>query len=236
LTRTELGDRLRRARLPMAGLRLALLVMHAELEGVICSGPCRGKKITYALLSERAPDAQVLSRDEALAALATRFLRGHGPATVRDFVWWSGLTTADAKRAVGMVRARSEDVEGRTYWTLDQSTRAARRRDLVHLLPIYDEYLVAYRDRDAVPYGPRVIGSGSRRPVTFQHALVIGGQVAGTWRVTRSTRGVLVHVVPLRRLSAIEREAITAAVDRYRQFLGSSESGRLTPATGSFQR
>ena len=67
-------------------------MMHAELEGVICSGPRRGKQFTYALLDERVPATKPKARDEALAELAKRYFASHGPATVRDFAWWSGLT------------------------------------------------------------------------------------------------------------------------------------------------
>jgi hypothetical protein len=219
LTRTELGDRLQRAGLTMAGQRLAHVVMHAELEGVICSGPRRGKQFTYALLAERAPDALRLSRDEGLATLARHFFRSHGPATIRDFVWWSGLTTTDAKRAVDVVKARREEVEGRTYWTIGRAPRGATRDRLVQLLPIYDEYLVAYRDREAVPHGPPMLAPGSRDPVTFQHALVIAGQVAGTWRPTRDVRSVRIRATPLRRLTGPERRALSEAARRYERFL-----------------
>lgn len=219
LTRTELGERLHRAGLAMAGQRLAHLVVHAELERVICSGPRRGKRSTYALLAERAPGARSLSRDEALATLAQRFFRSHGPATVRDFVWWSGLTTADAKRGLDMIRARREDVGGRSYWTYGSAPRGAMRDGAAHLLPVYDEYLVAYRDREAVPHGPSSIASSARGAVTFQHALVVHGQVAGTWRTTRHAGSVLLHVVPLRRLNRMERHALDETVYRYQQFL-----------------
>ena len=76
--------------------------MHEELDGIICSGPRRGKQFTYALLDERVPPAPALSRDEALAALTVRYFTSHGPATVRDFVWWSGLTVKDARSGIEM--------------------------------------------------------------------------------------------------------------------------------------
>ena len=202
----------------MKSQRLAQLVMYAELEGVICSGPRREKRFTYALLAERAPTALRLSRDEALAALTCRFLRSHGPATVRDFVWWSGLTTVEAKRGLEIVKARREDVGAHVYWTVAQARRKERRGPRVHLLPIYDEYLVAYRDREAVPHGPAVLTSGTVGPVSFQHAIVAGSQVAGTWRVRREPTGILVHAVPLRRLDADERRSLADAVRRFERF------------------
>ena len=220
LTRTELADCLQRAGMPMAGQRLAHVAMHAELEGVICSGPRRRKQFTYALVAERAPDAVRLSRDEALAALGRRFFSSHAPATIRDFVWWSGLSTADARRAVDIIGAGREEVGGRAYWTAGRVPRGAPRAAAVHLLPIYDEYLVAYRDREAVPHGSAsLVTSSARGQVIFQHALLVDGQVAGTWRVQRQPRLNLIHVVPLRRLTGPERRGVGKAADRYARFV-----------------
>jgi hypothetical protein len=202
----------------MTGLRLAHVVMHAELERVICSGPRRGKQFTYALVAERAPDARRLQRDEALSELTRRYFRSHGPATVRDFVWWSGLPTADAKRGLEIVKARHEEVDGRFYWSVGGAPASRARGRLVHLLPIYDEYLVAYRDRDAVPH----ISSADEQPAgwrgNFQHALVIGGQVAGTWRTTRNSAGLAVDVTAFRRLTKRERLAVDETAEHYRCF------------------
>jgi len=220
LTRPELGLRLERAGLaPMKGQRLAHATMHAELEGVICSGPRRDKKLTYALVAERAPSARRLPRDEALAELTRRFFTSHGPATIRDFVWWSGLRTADAKRGLEINRARQEMIDGLVYWTLGRAQRAAPRGDGVHLLPVYDEYLIAYRDREAVPHGPS-LAKAPAASVMFVHPLVIAGQVAGMWRTAAASSQVLLSVAPLRRLTKAERAALAEAAARYGRFLG----------------
>jgi Winged helix DNA-binding domain len=213
LTRRELGAQLERAGLPGKTRELAHIMMHAELEGLICSGPRRGKQFTYALLSERAPTARPLPREEALAELARRYFRTHGPATIRDFVWWSGLSTADARRGLEMNKPKSQEVDGVTYWTVGPEPRVVRRPESsVHLLPVYDEYLVAYRDQTAVPRAAYVLGS-------FQHALVIGGQVAGSWKPRIEKDRLLVEVSPDRRLSAAERREVAQAVARYQSFL-----------------
>jgi hypothetical protein len=220
LTRAELGAHLARAGVAAKGVRLALLTVYAELEQVICSGPRRGTQFTYALLAERAPRARRLSRDEALAEITRRYFTSHGPATIRDFVWWSGLTTADAKRGLESNGAGSEVVGGRTYWTMGGTSAKGTRRKALYLLPIYDEYLVAYRDRDAVPHSTSVIQSRARGSVTFQHALVIAGQVAGTWKAVRHAGGLEVEVFPLRRLSGPERRALVGMTAHYGRFLG----------------
>ena len=223
LTRGELGARLARARVTATGTRLAHLAAYAELEGVICSGPRRGKQFTYAPLATRAPGARRLSRDESLAELTRRFFQSHAPATIRDFVWWSGLSTADAKRGLEMNKARPRVIDGLTYWTLGRAASTRRSRAAVHLLPVYDEYVVAYRDREAVPHWPPA-DTAARGVATFQNVLVIHGQIAGTWRAARRGHPVAVDVAPLRPLSASERRALGATVTRYGRFLAAPVS------------
>jgi hypothetical protein len=226
LTRAALAERLRRAGIALSGIRLAHAAMYAELEAVICSGARAGKESTYALVAERVRAPRDLAGDEALAELTRRFVRSHGPATIRDFVWWSGLRTADARRGLDIIGAVSRVVDGVAYWMLDARAPARDPAGAVHLLPIYDEYLVAYRDRVLVPHGPPRV-TARRGYVTFQHALVIDGRVAGTWRTARGARDTVVTVVPLRRLTARETDAIAAAGTRYARFLGAPVSVKV---------
>jgi hypothetical protein len=222
LTRRELGAHIQRAGLPGGSMALAHMAMYAELEGLVCSGPRRGKQSTYALVAERAPSAVRFQRDEALAELTRRYFRSHGPATIRDFVWWSGLTAADAKRGLEIIGARQREVGGLKYWTVGRDPRSTpRSKGQLHLLPIYDEYLVAYRDHRVVPRPAYALGN-------FQHALMIGGQVAGTWRTTLNAKGVAVSAQTLRRLTPVERRGLIQAVARYRRFLGSPVSLSVT--------
>jgi hypothetical protein len=221
LTRGELGTNLERAGLPGKSTHLAHIAMHAELERVICSGPRRGKQLTYMLLADRAPDARTLYHDEALAELARRYFQSHGPATIRDFVWWSGLRTADAKRGLEIIRAKSHHMDGLTYWTIGRvPARSSRREPTLLLLPIYDEYLVAYRDRLVVPHS---LYSWSRG-VGIRHSLVISGQLAGTWRTVFGVSKMVIEVEPTRRLTPGERRALVQAVVRYQRFLGAPVS------------
>jgi hypothetical protein len=218
LTRAELGERLRDAKMPMDGPRLAQVAMHAEVAGVICSGPRRGKQFTYALVAERAPKAATFSRDEALGTLTRRYLQSHGPATVRDLVWWSGLSTTDARRGLDIARARSQQCDALTYWTAGPESRAASTERRVHLLPIYDEYTVAYRDRIAVPHGTMLVKLPADT-VNFRHALVVDGQVAGTWRTTRTPAGVAIEIVPFASPTDSVRRAQERAVERFHRFV-----------------
>ena len=148
---------------------------------MICSGPRRGKKFTYALLSERASGTRRLSREESLAELTRRYFASHGPATVRDFVWWSSVTAADARRGLDMIGAR-QHVTRRPDLLAHRRCQGGGCPDAPRSVscPIYDEDLVSYRDRVAVPHSSGTVGAGPTT-VTFRHALVISGQVAGTW-------------------------------------------------------
>ena len=226
LTRTELAEHLERARLPSRGIPLALLTLFAELERVMHSGPFRGKQPTYVRYGAHAPAGRQLAGDEAIAELAKRYFTSHGPATVRDFVWWSTLTTRDAKRALDANRAKPRVIDGLTYWTTgDVPPIAGGQRSSVRLLPVYDEYLVAYRDRAAVP-----LGAGRRSGDPFDYVLTIGGQVAGTWKTTQDEESEVMHVAPARRLSAAERGSIERIADRYGRFLGVPATLRLNGA------
>ena len=222
LTRQELRARLARARITLDGTPLALVVMSAELEHVICSGPRRGKQFTYALVSERAPKTRTLAGDEALAELTRRYFSSHGPATIRDFVWWSSLTTADVRRGLDIIKARPLEQDGRTYWTVNAVRDRAHRGTDVRLLPIYDEFLVAYRDRVAVPHGPSSYTLGP-----MKHALVIDGQVAGTW--TTDGRGS-VGVIPVRRLTLAERTGVEVEAARFQKFTAVQTRPRTSPS------
>jgi DNA glycosylase AlkZ-like len=213
LTRAELGGHLAQAGDEVKGIRLALLTISAEGDRVICNGPRRGKQFTYALLSQRAPYPTRLSRDESIAELARRYFRSHGPATIRDFVWWSGLTTADARRGLEIIRAERRLIDDQPFWTINEPARLSRSRRRVHLLPVYDEYTVAYRDRDAVPHL-----TGARTP--FQHALIVDGQIAGTWKPVQQGDSTVVVVNATIRLTPSLRRDIARAADRLGSFLG----------------
>jgi hypothetical protein len=210
LTRAELSAALRRGRIHATGQRLAHLVMHAELEGSICSGPRRGKQFTYALLAERASGARTLPREEALARLARRYFSSHGPATLRDFVWWSGLKVKDA--ALGVALGQVE--------VLPSPPHASRAAGANYLLPNYDEYLIAYRDRDAVLDAGRARTFGSASSQEYPHQVVLDGRVAGSWRRQLTDRLAGVVVRPVKPLDKRQLRALAGQADACGRFFG----------------
>ena len=217
LTRVELAKVLQRAGVQADGPRLAHVMMHAELDAVVCSGARRGKQFTYALLEERAPRAKVLPRDEALAELTRRYFSSHGPATLRDYVWWSGLTARDARAGIAMSSLAQTTIDGRSYWFVPGRPRVPPASPSAHLLPNYDEYLIAYKDREPV-VGP-ARGSVAPQPDVFSHSLVVNGVLAGSWRRTASRDAVAVEVTPYTRLTTSGTRALAAAVERLGRFL-----------------
>ncbi|HET7219568.1 MAG TPA: winged helix DNA-binding domain-containing protein [Vicinamibacterales bacterium] len=216
LTREEISAVLRRRKIAADGLRLIHILARAELDGVICSGPRRGKRFTYALLDTRVPRAPALSRDEALAELTRRYFISRGPATLRDFVWWSGLTMADAKRGAEIVAGDIVESERRgvRYW----SAGGPRRLRLSsHLLPVFDEYLIAYADRsDALR---PAAGKAEGKPI-FYWPVLVDGVVAGSWTRKVTSDRAIVAITGWRRLSGVERRDLEAAAQRYASFLG----------------
>lgn len=214
LTRAELGSTLREGGLETADAwMLGQVMWRAEIDGVLISGPLRGKQHTYALLEERVPVAPDLSREEALAELTWRYFNGHGPALVADCSWWSGLTTSDVKRGLEWNRARlqCEKVDDREYWFASNAAPPADTT-AVHLLPNYDEFTVAYRHRDLF-FDRGVKRTGNpREDIPFADIILAGGRVVGNWeRRTMQTRW---WIEP----SEVMQRELQAAVSRYVSF------------------
>ena len=221
LTRAELASALETAGISTSGQRLAHLLQRAELEALICGGARRGKQFTYTLLENRAPDSPPrLERDEALAELALRYFRSRGPATLDDFKWWSGLAPADARAGLDAVQSRlaSTVIESRTYWH-DKDAVAKARSPEAFLLPAFDEYLIAYRDRDAV-LDPRYVKRLNAGGGILGAGIVLDGRVIGTWRRTLARDAVAIELDLFEETAPRERQVIEVAARRYGGFHG----------------
>jgi hypothetical protein len=221
LTRDELRGVLQKAGIATDdGLRLAYILMHAELDGVVCSGARRGKQFTYALVKERAPHAKTLGRDEALAELAGRYFMSRGPATVQDFAKWSGLTITDAKRGLEAVTAqlRQEVVDGQAYWFSTSTPSAKDASPTAYLLSIYDEYISGYKDRRAI--GEAEVGAKlSALGNALSYIIVVDSQIVGTWKRTLRKDAVVIETNLFTRLTTAENRAVAVAAQRYGDFL-----------------
>lgn len=221
LTRAEVRDWFARNGVEASGMRLAHILMWAELEGVICSGARRGKQHTYALLQERAPNAETKAPDDALAELTRRYFTTRGPATLRDFSKWSGLTMAQARAGLAMIESELEPVEsdGVVYWTSPDAVPDAPSDPPIDLVQGFDEIVSSYGEtRSAVLGDVPLPGTGSDVPLP--HTILASGKVVGHWKETVRRREVVVNTHLYRPLTPEEREALEAAVCRLGDFFG----------------
>jgi hypothetical protein len=222
LTRAELGQALTNAKIQVENpVRLACIVMRAELDGVICSGARRGKQMTYALLEERVGRSASLERDAALLELARRYFTTRGPAMIADFTWWSGLTAADAKKGIEAAATHLEhrSIEGRSYWFPAGERPVRISSPLAHLLPNFDEYFIGLKDRSA--FGARLNSSRVKPRATglAGHVLAVNGQMVGAWRRSFVGKSVVIEPKPLIRLTEAERRAVGVAARNLGRFL-----------------
>ena len=222
LTRQELKRILEGIGIQTNVQRLAHIVMWAELDALICSGPRSGKQLTYALLDERAAKSKRLNREEALAKLAFLYWKSHGPAQLRDFSWWSGLSVKDAMEALSMVQSKLDSVtiRDKCYWYFPQSKSGISKASSAFLLSIYDEYTIAYKDRSDLSEAPRDM----ERLITMGNALtsvvILKDKVAGTWKKSAKKNAIEIRLDLFHNTTKKERDALLSEVERYGKFLG----------------
>ena len=221
LTRPEAYRTLARAKVPTDGERGIHLLWRLAHDGLLCFGPREGKQQTFVLLDEWLPRAKRLPREEALAELAGRYFRGHGPATVADFAWWSGLTLADARGAIARAGASlaEETIAGERFWFASGAAAPPAAAKRVHLLPAFDELLVGYADRSAAlaPADARRVNAGGG---ILSPTIVVDGRVVGTWRRRLERREIVFVPAPFAELTRPETQAVTRAIERYARFVG----------------
>jgi hypothetical protein len=222
LTRNELRPLVAKARREASnGQIIGHMMMQAEIDGLICSGACRGKQFTYALLDERVPSAPALDRDDALSRLAELYFRGRGPATVHDFSWWSGLTVGDAKRAIE-IRGRSLTsvvVDGKTNWTVERAKPAPPTSGTAHLLPNYDEYFIGHRDRSAIGHRLKGVHLVTGGDSSISHVAIVAGELVGGWRRVISAGKLTTELRPVVRLTKPERDLLQSQRERFERFV-----------------
>lgn len=218
LTRDELGEALTRAGMPLDNYRLRRCIACAEADGILCSGIDKGTKPTYALLEERAPAVPELHRDEALALLASRYFKSHSPASLADFVWWSGLTTGDARKAIGFIEPElvKEKTETQELYIHETYRTAAAPDATLHLLPSYDEYLISYKDRTAVLAAEHHPKAFNRWGI-FYPVVAYKGQIAGNWKKP-AKKGGEPMITWFDKSAGISAKLIKAAQQKYRAF------------------
>lgn len=210
LSRPDLYAVLERGGVPPTGQRGIHILSHLAQEGLLCFGPREGRQPTFVLLEEWLPPTPEIPLSECLARLARTYRTSHGPATARDFAWWTGLSLRDARQAGEHAGLKRED---------PPATPARSRRPAAVLLPPWDEYLVGYKDRAAAlghlsPDHPRLAGA------IGIPLILIEGRVRGAWRRELTPSRVRVTLEYWGRASAAEQRAVADAARRYGRFVG----------------
>ncbi len=220
MTRDQLYSVLESGGISTKGQRGYHMLWRAGLDGVICFGPHAGKQPTFVLLNEWVPRTASLTREEALQALARLYFCTRGPATLQDFVWWSGLRTIEAKAGLNAVASeiKSTVVGEKIFWTPKNQEPLNDALSATLLLPAFDEYIVSYRDRSALlrsVHRSRVSNNGM-----FYPTIVVDGCVVGNWKKTTKKNQATVQLLPFGNLASTEKHKFTEAAERYGAFLG----------------
>lgn len=211
LTRPELMEILEFSGINTSEYRSGHIMAAAELEKIVISGRRKGKEHSYALLDERVKNPRKLNREEGLAELARTYFTSHGPATLRDFHWWSGLNLTDCRKGIAANGSdlQQAEIADNSYFFVGEPK--FKEKQSVHLLPAFDEFLISYKDRS-----PSVDPLHQKHAYTmngiFKPILVVDGQVCGVWKRSVKKGRLLVEVdllvnVPKDRISEIEKEA-----------------------------
>jgi hypothetical protein len=183
LTRDELVALFEKAKIATHDQRTSHILVWAELEMIICSGPLVDGKNTYAFFDDRVKSSKSLTRERALKMLASRYFTSHGPATLADFINWSALPVRDARKALDLISKdlHSETIDSQTYWFKEPNTPVAKGDPEVWLLPAFDEFIIGYKDRSAC-LQPKHRSAVISVNGIFWPVIVVNGQVIGLWK------------------------------------------------------
>jgi hypothetical protein len=225
LTRPDAYAALAEGGVSPEGQRGIHIIGHLAQQAVLCFGPRQGRQPTFVLLDEWVPAGASPSREEALATLARRYFDSHGPATRHDFAWWSGLPVKDAQVAIAAAGAAlvttRDGIEAASAKAVRPSSRTAA------LLPTWDEYIVAYKERGAVDHER---GRANPLATVGRSLLLVDGRVRGAWRRVLAGTTVQVSVEAWTKISAEERRLVEKAAQRYGAFLGKDVRLDFAPA------
>ncbi len=221
MTRKEIMAAIEQKNISTAGLRSNLFMLSAAIEGLICCGIRRGKQFTYTLIDEWLPGAPKMQQDEALGTLALRYFNSHGPATIQDLAWWAGITLTDARRGLELIKSQLQQktIDGQLYYMPDAAA-PEQKSSKAFLLPGFDEYMLGYKDRSIVmapQHAKIVVGAGNG---LFSPTIIVGGQVAGTWKRTPGKHPAPPDTLLFDTVSATAMKQITVAARSYGKYTG----------------
>ncbi|MES2569190.1 MAG: winged helix DNA-binding domain-containing protein, partial [Verrucomicrobiota bacterium] len=222
LARTQVYELLEKEGISCENQRGYHILWQLAQQRLLCFGAHAGKQPTFVLLDEWVPAALPMERDEALATLARRYFTSHGPATLSDYVWWSGLKVSDARAGLEAAREKlfSEKIGKEIHWMQNAPSVSAESVSDLHLLPPFDEYLLGYKERSAV------LDSRHAREVTpgnngvFMPTILQDSRIVGTWKRTPGKNGLKIATNRFDSVSTIPTDSLIAAIERYARFAG----------------
>ncbi len=219
LTKEEIATELMKAGLVVDFARLTHYLTRAEAEGIVCSGVDKDKKSTYALLEERVPPVKELHREEALAKLAVSYFRSHSPASLQDFVWWSGLSIGDARHAMDLIRSEltSDRFASSRLFVHSSCDKNMNIDRILHFLPAFDEYLISYKERETI-LNREYYFKAFNRWGTFYPVILYNGKIVGNWNKVASRGQVSVETSFFERME-LDCGLLKAAEKRYKEFI-----------------
>jgi hypothetical protein len=219
VTRDELYAALERSKIKTSNTRGLHISGYLAMQGLLCGGPRKGKQPTFTLLDEWVPMTKQPDREEAMANLALIYFRSHGPATLEDFSWWSGLSKSEASACLYTVKDQliQQTFQEQLFWMSPPIAVFKNKVSSTYLLPAYDEYAVAYKDRSAIldPNYAAKAGNG-----IFAPCVVINGKIAGTWKRSFEKNNLSLTVSPLRSFNKSESSAVKGVTRKYSKFVG----------------
>lgn len=219
LTKEEIRQELNRTGFSIDNNSMARFLMNAETEGLICSGVDKNQKPTYALLEERVPPVSPLSKEEALGKLAQNYFRSHSPASLQDFIWWSGLPATEARQAIGSIRSEliANRFSSQELFTHECCPAATNPDENLHLLPSYDEYLLGYKDRSHV-ISPKHYAKAYNNWGIFYPVILYQGKLIGNWQKTNTGKKIKIETSFFEQSVNPGIELIQAAIEKYQNF------------------
>jgi len=227
LTRDALYERLEKNGIATANSRGLHITGYLAVNGLICLGPRNGKQHTFVMRDEWLRNVKHLQPDDTLSTLALRYFAGHGPATVQDFAWWTGLSLTESREAIaragsGLVESKLKDY---TYYQTQTSSSntgsASAKLKATHLLPAFDEFTVAYKERTLM------LPSGQQHRSAMEvlsPGISINGLLVGAWSRTLTKKGVELQLKPFTKLTDAQRSKISAQAKRYARFVGAGKA------------
>lgn len=199
------------------------ITRRAGRRGIICFSGYVGSQPAFRLLEKMVPKVDSYNRESSLAKFARVYFESHGPATLKDFVWWSGLRMSDARAGIYAIKPHLREVtlSGETYWMPKRANTPGRNAPSVYLLPSFDEYIISYNDRSAAlePKDAKRIINGST--LLFLPVVISDGRVVGTWKRSNDKNNVTVTVNPFRKLTKEQMTGIKESSNKYDSFLES---------------